>query len=119
MANYSKLEIAKALARHSVEIGQPKQYAPNHLVPEGKLRVVGVKAKKISSQKVVLIVKFIRTPSLKFLQIQLFCTSLEEPKTKQGQSADWSLLSSQNKQTGCKITFWPWCSLQATLGRYS
>jgi len=31
--DYSKLEIAKALARHSFEIGLPKHYAPNHVVP--------------------------------------------------------------------------------------
>jgi len=30
LANYSELEIAKALARHFVEIGLPKHYAPNH-----------------------------------------------------------------------------------------
>ena len=47
LADYSELKIAKALARHSVEIGLPKHYAPNHLVLEGKMHVVGVKAKKI------------------------------------------------------------------------
>ena len=44
LAGYTELEIAKALARHSVEIGLPKHYAPNHLVPEGKMCVVAVKA---------------------------------------------------------------------------
>jgi len=78
LADYSELEIAKALARHSVEIGLPKHYAPNQLVPEGKMRVVGVKAKKISSKKSVLIVKFIPPPSLKNVHIQMFCTSLED-----------------------------------------
>ena len=47
LADYNELEIAKALARHSVKIGLPKHYAPNHLVPEGKMRVVAVKAQKI------------------------------------------------------------------------
>ena len=59
LVDYTKLEIAKALARHSVEIGLPKHYAQNHVVLEGKMRVVGIKAKKISSTKAVLIVKFI------------------------------------------------------------
>jgi len=30
-----------------VEIGLPKHYAPNHVVLEGKMRVVGIKAKTI------------------------------------------------------------------------
>jgi len=59
LVDYIELEIAQALARHSVEIGLPKHYAPNHVVPEGKMSVVGIKAKKISSTKAVLIVKFI------------------------------------------------------------
>jgi len=59
LVDYTKLGIAKALAHHSVEIGLPKHYAPNHEVLEGKMRVVGIKAKKISSTKAVLIVKFI------------------------------------------------------------
>jgi len=41
LVDYSELEIAKALARHSVEIGLPKHYDPNHVVQEGKMRVVG------------------------------------------------------------------------------
>jgi len=56
LVDYTELEIAKALACHSVEIGLPKHYAPNHVVQEGKMRVVGIKAKKISSTKAVLIV---------------------------------------------------------------
>jgi len=63
----------------------PKRYAPNHAVPEGKMRVVGIKAKKISSTKAVLIVKFISPPSLKNVQIQMFCTSLE-PDTSKGKA---------------------------------
>jgi len=59
LVDYTELEIAKALARHSVEMGLPKHHAPNHLVSEGKMRVVGIKAKKISSTEAVLIVKFI------------------------------------------------------------
>ena len=59
LVHYSELEIAKALARHSVEIGLPKNYAPNHVGPKGKMLVVGIKAKKISSTKAVLVVKFI------------------------------------------------------------
>jgi len=92
LVDYTVLEIAKALARHSVEIGLPKHYAPNHVVPEGKMRVIGIKAKKISSTKAVLIVKFISPPSLKNVQMQMFCTSLE-PKTKQGQGADLSIMT--------------------------
>jgi len=65
LVHYSEPEIAKALARHSVEIGLPKHYTPNHVVQEGKMRVVGIKAKKFSSTKAVLIVKFISPPSLK------------------------------------------------------
>ena len=42
LVDYTELEIAKALARHSVEIGLPKHYAPHHVVPEGKMRVVGI-----------------------------------------------------------------------------
>jgi len=37
--------------KHLHEIGLPKHYAPNHLVPEGKMRVVGVKAKKSHRRK--------------------------------------------------------------------
>jgi len=91
LVDYTELEIAKALARHSVEIGLPKHYAPNHVVPEGKMRVVGIKAKKISSTEVVLIVEFISPISLKNMHMQMFCTSLE-PKTKQGQGADLSIM---------------------------
>jgi len=61
------------------------------------MRVVGAKTKKISSNKAILIVKFISPPSLKNAQIQLFCTSLE-PKTTQGQGADLSIM------TALKIT---------------
>ena len=61
--DYTELEIAKALTRHSVEIGLPKHYAQNHVVLEGKMRVVGIKAVKISSKKAVLIVKFISLSS--------------------------------------------------------
>ena len=92
LVDYTELEIAKALARHSVEIGLPKHYAPNHVVPEGKMRVVGIKAKKISSTKAVLILKFISPPSLKNVQMQMFCTSLE-PKTNQGQGADLGIMT--------------------------
>ena len=69
LVDYTELEIAKALACHSVEIGLPKYYAPNHVVPEGSMRVVGIKAKKMSSTKAVLIVKFISPPSLKNVQM--------------------------------------------------
>jgi len=92
LVDYTELNIAKALARHSVEIGLPKHYALNNVVPEGKMRVVGIKAKKISSTKAVLIVKFISPPSLKNVQMQMFCTSLE-PNTKQGQGADLSIMT--------------------------
>jgi len=58
------------------------------VVPEGKMRVVGIKTKKISS----MIVKFISPPSLKKCQMQMFCTSLE-PNTKQGQGDDLSIMT--------------------------
>jgi len=51
------------------------------VVPEGKMRVVGIKAKKISSTKAVLIVKIISPPSLKNVQMQMFCTNLETKTT--------------------------------------
>jgi len=70
LADYSELEIAKALARHSVEIGLPKHYAPRH-TSEGKMRVAGIKARKFTSKKAVLFVKFISPPSLKDVHIQL------------------------------------------------
>jgi len=92
LVDFTELEIAKALARHSVEIGLPKHYAPNHVVPEGNICVVGIMAKKISSTKAVLIVKFISPPSLKNVQMQMFCTSLE-PKINQGQGADLSIMT--------------------------
>jgi len=92
LVDYTELEIVKAFARHSVEIGLRKHYAPNHVVLEGKIRIVGIKAKKISSTKAVLIVKFISSPSLKNVQMQMFCTSLE-PKTNQGQGADLSIMT--------------------------
>ena len=109
LVDYTELEIAKALARHSVEIGLPNHYAPNQLftvrVPEGNMRVVGVKTKKISLKKAVLIVKFISPPSLKNVQIQLFCTSLE-PKTKQGQGADLSIIVALKiTNSGAKLLF--------------
>jgi len=72
-------------------------YALNHAVPEGKMRVVGIKAKKISSTKAALIVKFNSPPSLKNVQMQMFCTNLE-PNTKQGQGTDLSIM------TALKIT---------------
>jgi len=92
LVDYSELEIAKVIARHSVEIGLPKHYAPNHVVPEGKMRVVGIKAKKILSTKAVLIVKFFSQPSLKNVQMQIFCKSLDT-RTKQGQGADLSIMT--------------------------
>jgi len=92
LVDYSELEIAKALVRRSVEIGLPEHYAPNHVVPEGKMCIVRIKAKKISSTKAVLIVKFISPPSSKNVQMKMFCTSLE-PNTKQGQGADSSMMT--------------------------
>jgi len=105
LVHYSELEIAEALARHSVEIGLPKHYTPNHVVPEGKMRVVGIKAKKVSSTKAVLIVKFISPPSLKNVQKQMFCTSLE-PNTKQGQGDDLSIMTALTlTNLGAKLLF--------------
>jgi len=92
LVDYIELEISKALARHSVEIGLPKHYAPNDVVQEGKMRVVGIKAKQISSTKAVLMVKFISPSSLKNVQMQMFCTSLE-PKTNQGRSANLRIMT--------------------------
>jgi len=40
-------------------------YAPNHVVPEGKMHVVGIKAKKILVNIAVLNVKSVSPPSLK------------------------------------------------------
>ena len=54
------------------------------------MRVVGIKAKKISSTKAVLIVK--SPPSLKNVQMQIFCKSLDT-RTKQGQGADLSIMT--------------------------
>ena len=119
LVHYSELEIAKALARHSVEIGLPKHCVLNHVVPEGKMRVVGIKAKKISSTKAVLIVKFISLTSLKNVQMQMFCTSLE-PNTKQGQDADLSNMTALTlTNPSAKSLFAPWRSLQATLRDYT
>ena len=56
------------------------------------MRVVAIKAKKISSTKAVLIVKFISPPSLKNVQMQMFCTILEA-NTKQRQGADLSIMT--------------------------
>ena len=92
LVDYTELEITQALARRSVKIGLPKLYALNHVVPEGKMHVIGIKAKKISSTKAVLIVKFISPPSLKNVQMQMFCTSLK-PNTRQGQGADLSIMT--------------------------
>ena len=66
--------------------------AANANTTEGKMRADGIKAKKFSSTKAVLIVKFISPPSLKNVQMQMFCTSLE-PNTKQGQGADLSIMT--------------------------
>jgi len=55
------------------------------------MRVVGIKAKKISWTKAALIVKFNLPSSLKNGQMQMFCPSLE-PNTKQGQGADLSIM---------------------------
>jgi len=61
------------------------------VAPEGKMCVVGIKAKKISSTNAVLIVKFISPPSFKNVKMQMFCTSLES-NTKQGKGADLSIV---------------------------
>jgi len=69
------------------------------------MRVIGVKAKKISLKKPVLIVKFISQPSLKNVQIQLFWTSLG-PKTKQVQGADLSIVTTLKiSKPGAKSPF--------------
>jgi len=69
------------------------------------MRVVGVKAKKISLKKAVLIVKFISPPSLKNVQIQLVCTSLE-PKSRQEQGADLSIMTALKRTNpGAKSLF--------------
>jgi len=101
LVEYTELEIAKALARHSVEIGLPKHYAPTQVVQEGKMRVVAIKAKKIASTKAVLIVKFISPPSLKNVQMQMLCTSLNPTSLNKSQQVSTSLnptsLSQPNK----------------------
>jgi len=74
------------------------------VVLEGKLRVVGVKAKRFSS-KAVLIVQFISPSSLKNVQTQLFCTS-PEPRTKQGQGANLSIMTAfKTTKPGAKSLF--------------
>ena len=65
LANYDELEIAKALARHPVKISLLRRYAPDNMVPEGKMRVDAVRARTISKKKAVLIVKFVSPPSFK------------------------------------------------------
>jgi len=89
LVDYTELEITKALARHSVDIGLPKYYAQNHVAQEERICVVGIKTKKISLTKAVLIVKFISPPSLKNVQMQVFCTILE-PKAKQNKAPTWA-----------------------------
>jgi len=104
LVDYTELEIAKALARHSVEIGLPKHYALNHVVLEGKMRVVGIKAKKISSTKAVLIVKFIFTT---ILEKCADADVLYKPRTKHYARARRRLEhhdSSYIDQPRCKIT---------------
>jgi len=78
------------------------------------MRVVGIKAKNISSTKAVLIVKFISPPSLKNVQIQMFCTSLE-PNTKQGQDADLSIMTALTLTNPAAKSLFDLGSLQATL----
>jgi len=56
------------------------------------MRVVGIKAKKISSTKAVLIVKFFSPSSLKNVQMQMFCTNLE-PNTKQERGTNLSIMT--------------------------
>jgi len=103
LVDYSELEIVKALACHSVDIGLPKHYAPNHVILEDKMRVVGIKAKKISSTKAVLIVKFISPPSLKNVQMHMFCTSLEPKHYTRARRRLEHHDSSQHNQSRCKI----------------
>jgi len=57
---------------------------PNHVVPEGKMRVVGIKAKKISSTKAVLIVKYISPPSKKMSSWNISVTTPLEGSTDDG-----------------------------------
>ena len=47
----SKLEFAKALARHSVEIGMPKHYAPNHVVTEARCTSLESRPRKSHRRK--------------------------------------------------------------------
>ena len=83
----------------------PKHYAMNHLILELKMRIVGVKAEKISSTKTVFIVKLLSPPSLKSVQIHLFCTSLE-PKTKPEQGADLRIIAALKiTNSGAKLLF--------------
>jgi len=74
------------------------------------MRVAGVKVRKISKKKAVLIVKFISPPSSKDVHIQLFCTSLGplglEPNTTTGQVPDMSHLTALKTTTpGAKSLF--------------
>jgi len=84
------------------------------------MHVIGIKAKKISSMKAVLIEKFISPPSFKNLnvQIQLSCTSLE-PKTEQGQGTHLSIMTALKiSNPGAKSLF-NLDILQATLRYYT
>jgi len=74
-----------------------KALRPESRGPGGQDARRWIQAKKISSTKAFLIVILISPSSLKNVQMQMFCTSLE-PNTKQWQGTDLSIM------TAIKIT---------------
>jgi len=107
LVDYSELKIAKALARHSVEIGPPK------LCPESRgTRGPGQDARRWNQGQENLIDKCclyceIRfTAILKNVQMQMsrFSTDLE-PNTKQGQGADLTIITVLTLNNPGAITF--------------
>jgi len=95
--DFSELEIARALLKHSVEFILPAHYKPD---VNGEMRVVGVDALKLTKSKAVLIAKFLSPQSLRDTIMQMYCTSLE-PKRGLGQGADLS------HGTHCHQTYTP------------
>jgi len=79
------------------------------------MRDVGVKAKKISTKKAVLIVKFVLMPSLKDVHIQLFCTSLESKTTQGHDLGILTALKTTAPGASAKIPLRPWRAKQTTL----
>ena len=86
----TKLAIARAFLRHSVEYVLPPDYRPDVM---GEMRIIGVDTKKLTKTKAVLIVKFLTPQSLNDSTTQ---KSSCEPKCGLGQGADLSILTAMN-----------------------